>query len=995
MHRLAAIALAAALLASAATTARADRRIDFNRDIRPILTDNCYFCHGPDKEQRKAELRLDTKEGLFRIKDDVAAVVPGKPDDSVMFMRITSDDPEFVMPHPDSKKTLKPEQIQLIKQWIEQGAEWKGHWSFETPPRPPVPEADFEKFARNPIDHFIAEKLIEQKLKPSREADRATLIRRVTYDLTGLPPTPTEIDAFVDDPRPDSYEKLVDRLLASPRYGERWGRHWLDVVHFGESHGYDKDKPRPNAWPYRDYVIRAFNQDKPYSRFVREQLAGDVLYPGTTDGIVATGFIAAGPWDFVGHVELREGTVDKQITRSNDRDDMVMTTMSTFQSLTVHCARCHDHKFDPILQEDYYRLQACFAGIDRGERNYDADPQTIVLKNKLTAERADLETKLLALNAAAVKVTSPEIAQVDARLAELRPQVVTLPPITGAGPSSLGYHSEIVSSPNTTKWVQVDLGKLVPIDQIFLTPAHVVYGGYAGPGFGFPIRFRVDVSDDPAFATYETVADHTSDDVPNPGDVPFGILTSGKSARYVRVTATKLFERTHDWIFALAELVVFSGGTNIATGATVASFDSIEAPPLWSRPNLVDGQSIYSAVGPEGSSSRDWIGALATNKFGRELRALEQRRRNLVIAQLDEPARKALTETPQRVAAIDSQIAALPKPRQVYSVVPLAKPRPINLLTRGDVKQPKQIMAAGPPKVFAGTQPSFAIDNADDEGARRAALAEWITAKKNLLTRRSIVNRIWHHHFGRGIVDSPNDFGHMGAMPTHPELLDWLAYSFLDSGESLKALHRLIVTSSTYRQSSAPDDAAEKIDADNRYMWRMNRTRLDAEEVHDAMLKITGKLDLKMGGPSVQQFVFKDGESPTYDYQRFDVDDPASFRRSIYRFIVRSVPDPLMDTLDCPDPSVLSPKRNTTLTALQALSLLNNPFIIRQSEHFAEKLAKETPDPAAQIAMAYRLALGRAPTPEELHLMTAHAARFGLANVCRVIFNSNEFVFVD
>ncbi|MEO6434261.1 MAG: DUF1549 domain-containing protein, partial [Tepidisphaeraceae bacterium] len=501
--------------AAALAPAPSNRKIDFNRDIRPILTDNCYFCHGPDKEQRKADLRLDTREGLFQVKDDVAAVVPGKLDDSVMFMRITSDDPEFVMPHPDSKKTLKPEQVQLIKQWIEQGAEWKGHWSFEAPARPIAAEGKSDGLAPNPIDRFIAETLAEQGLKPSLEADPVALIRRLTFDLVGLPPTPQEIDALVSDPSADAYEKLVDRLLASPRYGERWGRHWLDVVHFGESHGYDKDKPRPNAWPYRDYVIRSFNEDKPYSRFVREQLAGDVLYPGTTDGIVATGFIAAGPWDFVGHVELREGTVDKQITRSNDRDDMVMTSMSTFQSLTVHCARCHDHKFDPILQEDYYRLQAAFAGVDRGERPYDADPKTLAQKNNLAAERTSLEAKLVALNDAAAKVTSPQIAQVDSRLAELRPLVVTLPAVIGAGPASLGYHSAIVDVRDTAKWVQVDLGKSLPIDQIFLTPAHVVYGRHPGPGFGFPVRFRVDVSDDPTFAKYDTVADHTMADVAN------------------------------------------------------------------------------------------------------------------------------------------------------------------------------------------------------------------------------------------------------------------------------------------------------------------------------------------------------------------------------------------------------------------------------------------------------------------------------------------------
>ena len=278
---------------------------------------------------------------------------------------------------------------------------------------------------------------------------------------------------------------------------------------------------------------------------------------------------------------------------------------------------------------------------------------------------------------------------------------------------------------------------------------------------------------------------------------------------------------------------------------------------------------------------------------------------------------------------------------------------------------------------------------------RVGALAEWITHERNLLTRRSIVNRVWHYHFGTGIVDSPNDFGHMGATPTHPEMLDWLAYWFQDNGESLKALHRLIVTSATYRQSSAPNPAHEKIDADNRYLWRMNRTRLDAESLRDAILAITGKLDETRGGPSARQFILVEGESPVYDYARVDLNAAGSLRRSIYRFIVRSVPDPFMDTLDCPDPSVLAPKRNTTLTALQALSLLNNPFVVRQSEHLAARVAQDSADRSAQIAAVYRLALSREPTAEESKLMTDYAAKFGTANACRMIFNSNEFVFVD
>ena len=583
-------------------------------------------------------------------------------------------------------------------------------------------------------------KLEALKLAPSREAGRVALIRRLCFDLTGLPPGPEEVRQFASDTRPDAYEKLVDRLLGSPRYGERWARHWLDVVHYGDSHGYDKDKPRPNAWPYRDYVIRSFNSDTPYSRFAQEQIAGDVLFPGTADGVVALGFIAAGPWDYVGHVELPETKTDGLIARYNDRDDMVMNTMSTFLSLTVHCARCHDHKFDPISQEEYYSLQAVFAGVDRADRPFDSDPKVAARRRRLMSEK------------------SKEI-------------------------------------------------------------------------------------------------------------------------------------------------------------------DALPKPPIV--------YAVATDFAPSGS------------------------------------------------------------------FVPPRALRPIHLLKRGDVKSPGPVVSPGALNCVSGLSGKLEIGDLNDEGSRRAALAKWITDRRNLLARRSIVNRVWQYHFGRGIVDTPNDFGRMGSQPTHPELLDWLACWFLDNGESLKKLHRLMVTSATYRQSSQNDPVFARIDGDNRFLWRMNRQRLDAESFRDTLLLLSGKLDLTAGGPSVRQFFFKDDHSPTYDYTRFDADSPAACRRSIYRFVVRSVPDPLMEALDCPDANMLAPKRNVTLTALQALSTLNDPFVLRQCQHFAERLKAAGSTANNQVQMAFRLTLNREPTTGELRLMSDYARKHGLANACRVLLNSSEFVFVD
>jgi hypothetical protein len=573
------------------------------------------------------------------------------------------------------------------------------HWAFKPAVRPELPST---RHVANPIDDFVRAKLTENGLSPSPLADRRTLVRRVYFDLIGLPPSFEDIRRFEQDPDPLAYEKLVDRLLASPNYGERWARHWLDVVHFGETHGYDKDKIRPHAWPYRDYVIRAFNQDKPYSRFIQEQLAGDVLFPGAVDSIIALGFIAAGPWDYVGHAELPITKTDGLIARYNDRDDMVMTAMSTFQSLTVHCARCHDHKFDPISQRDYYGLQAVFAGVDRANRPY-----------------------------------------------------------------------------------------------------------------------------------------------------------------------------------------------SVVNGKT---------------------QLVYAAAGdfpPEGSFK------------------------------------------------------------------PAKGMRPVHFLPRGDVTRPGELVKSG---ALATT---FDLPEDHSEADRRAALARWLTSSANMLTRRSIVNRVWQYHFGRGLVDTANDFGKMGSPPTHPELLDWLAFWFLDHGESIKDLHRLLLTSATYRQSSSNNPDHARIDGENRFLWRMNRTRLDAEVVRDSMLFAAGNLDTTMGGPSVRSFYFKDDHSPVYDYSRGAMDS----RRSIYRHIVRSVPDPFMDCLDAADPSLLTARRNTTLTALQALSTLNNPFVIRQSEILAAR--------ARNVRTAFELALSRTPTETELLTLSTYTQKHGLTNACRLIFNTTEFMFAD
>ena len=773
--------------------------VSYRREIAPVLQQRCVACH-----------QSGNPSGGFVA--ETAAGVARAARSGLLLDTLTGERPRM----PKAGPPLASAQVALLRRWVEQGApddstgEPATWWSLR--PLPPSRPGS--------IDEFVHAKIQASGLTPSPEADRRTLIRRLSYDLHGLPPTPEESDAFAADPDPRAYERLVDRLLASPRYGERWARHWLDVVHYGDSHGYDKDKPRPHAWPYRDAVIRAFNEDLPYPRFVRSQLAGDLLYPNDPHAFALTGFLAAGPWDFVGHQELKEGTANKNLTRLLDRDDMVATTISTFVSLTAHCARCHDHKFDPIPQADYYNLQAVFAGIDRADRPYDADPAVAAARRALLNEKLALQRRLQPHLDRVEFASSPELTALDIRIQ--------------------------------------DAGLLI---------AHL----------GTP-------------------------------------KTPAEAAEKLRLETRRTADRA-------------------------------------TRQKLVDALA-----------GAETLAAIAAGQ--------------------------------KELAALDARLAALPAPQLVYSGAayfpragafrPSLTPRPVHILDRGNLSAPGKPATPGALRCVPGLGAAFS-DSGSEEGPRRAALAAWITADANVLTWRSIVNRVWHYHFGAGLVDTPNDFGRMGSLPSHPELLDWLAVWFRDEAKgSLKQLHRLLVLSATYRQSSAHRDAPAKLDAGNRLLWRMNRTRLDAESVRDSVLLAAGKLDLTMGGPAVRQFGFKDDHSPVYDYAAFDPDAPGGYRRSIYRFLVRSAPDPFMERLDCPDPSLLTPKRTTTLTAIQALAMWNNRFMVRMAEHLAARAAGD----GDRLG---RLVLGRRLATEE----AAYGARHGLANLARVLVNTNEFLFVD
>jgi hypothetical protein len=891
----------------------------------------------------------------------------------------------------------------------------KPHWAYEPLVRRAVPQCSdpaFSQWARNPVDAFVLAKLWENRLAPSPQAEPRALLRRIYFDLIGLPPTPEEMDEFLKQfaARPQAaVERVADRLLASPHYGEHWARHWLDVAHFAESHGHDQDRPRPNAWPYRDYVIRSFNDDKPYGRFVREQIAGDVLYPDDPWAATALGFLSAGPWDESSLMCIVDDTMDKKNAQVLDRDDMLVTAMTTFASSTVQCARCHDHKFDPISQADYYSLQADFAGVDRAERPYDPDPNVHARRHGLLARK-----KLLESDVAANELRS---AETERRVAEWEKQFRNHANVwTTLEPSSFA------SANGTKAEVQPDgsllcIGAAPEKDTYFIT-ARIQSA---------PITaVRLEVMTDPSLpkqgpGRQDNGNLHLSEFraflLPDqPGLPPIPLKIKRASADFnqdgwriehaldgKKETAWGIYPevgKSHAAVFELEQPLPASRGTTL----------------LFSLAQLHGGRHLIGRPRLSATSSANPGNIRPQPSEIAAILAIEPAKRT--DGQRTQLARHFLLQR------VEEDLAALPPPKMVYAVAsefkpsnnfkPALKPRPVNVLQRGDIQKPLQSAEPGTLRFIGELDGRFHLSNPDDEGNRRAALADWLSDPKNVLVWRSIVNRIWHYHFGRGIVDTPNDFGKMGSPPSHPELLDWLAMEFRDSGGSFKRLHKLIVMSATYQQSSsiadcqlpsadshnghrqsAMDDRQLK-DADNRLLWRMNSRRLEAECIRDTILQINARLDRTMGGPSVKQFIQTPGihVTPNVDYAHFSVDDPANYRRCIYRFIFRTLPDPFLEAMDCPDASQQAAVRSSSITALQALSLLNNPFIARQYERLAARLEKEEKTCSGRVRLLYSLALGREARDPEITMLVQHAERFGLASACRVVLNSNEFLFV-
>jgi hypothetical protein len=887
-------------------------------------------------------------------------------------------------------------------------AESTNHWAYEPLHRPAIPNIRIRSWARTPIDRFVAAKLESNGWSPAVEADRRTLLRRVYFDLVGLPPTPEATRAFLSDTSPNAYERVVDELLASPRYGERWARHWMDAIHFAETHGHDQDRIRTNAWPYRDYLIQSLNSDKPYARFMQEQVAGDVLFPEDPLATIALGFLAAGPWDESTLRDIREDTVDRQMGRYLDRDDVVTTVMQTFTSTTVHCARCHNHKFDPVPQSDYYALQAVFAGVDRADRVYDQDPAVHRKRAALRRERerANHDTAWLLstdINHEVMRFVQQHLAS------EQSWKIVAAETFVSMGGATLARQPD---------------GSFLAMDH---RPEKDTCTITAKRESATVTAVRLEVMADKALPQN------------GPGRADNGNLHLSEFELLLFEAAAPVPRRIP---FSSA-----SASFNQAGWTIDHAIDGKEKTAWGIHPNV--GQSHHAVFHlerpldiPDGAKLVFVLKQLhgGSHLVGRfRLSTTETAEPGAVLPPaLDSIARRPSTERSEkeRLALakfvvgrrIETALARLSKPSLVYAAAadfepdgghkPAGKPRPVHILRRGDIHRPIQAAVPGALSCVEPLEARFTLPDTNDEGARRAALAKWLSDPANALTWRSIVNRVWHHHFTRGLVETPNDFGRMGGKPSHPELLDWLAVWFRDEARgSLKSLHRMIVTSATFRQVAYPveeqisrpldspggeesgtrGDRPSKVDAGNHLLSRMNRARLDADQVRDAILQIAGALDLRMGGPSDRQFDLQPGHhvTPKVDYAKFDVNAPEARRRSVYRFLFRTLPDPFMDALDCPAGDQLTPVRNASVTVQQALAMWNDAFVANYAERMAERLENHSKQLDEQITFGCKLVWNREPTRDESSHLRTYAQRHGLANLCRVLLNSNEFMFVN
>jgi len=970
------------IVALAGSIRAADDERLFDSKVAPVLTEKCVSCH--QAANAKGGFDLTTREALLRGGDGGPGMVPGKPEESPIYLRTISQNgqrPEM----PEKGDPITSREAASLREWIEQGAVWPeklvlreksradaSFWSLRPIAEVAPPDAADAPplWQSNPVDRFVWQGLAKRGLTPNEPADARSFIRRATFDLLGLPPTPDEVAQFERECReeilaelhrnsapsrgatrpqlaPGAVARLIDRLLQSPHYGERWGRHWLDVIRFGESRGYERNEIITNLWPFRDYVIKSFNDDKPFDRFVVEQLAGDVIGKDQPDIEIGSAFLVAGPYDDVGNQDV----VAAAQIRADQMDEMIRATSEAFLGLTMGCARCHDHKFDPLTQRDYYALYATFSGTVHGPR----EVSTATDRAQRAAQLHPLQTERDRLKA--------ERDKLEAALTERAKQRESEAAREWTRPPHSRYGTEEAFEPHETRYVRlavedsdnVESSSTFRIDEFEVwtdeaTPRNVALASNGGAAKG-ESRDAKDFA--AAYSAALTIDGRFGERWISPGPQHELLITLREPTRIRRVYFSADRPR------ALAEdhqLTVGVGEYRVETS--------------------LDGHTWRTVA-----SSAD-----------REPKAERLRLARLRKFVMTDEDRTALARLTNEIAQIDKQIAAVPTPPVwwVGTHKPISDAQHLfiggNPQRRGDAVTPSSLA------VLASLPSTYALDASVEEGARRVALAKWLTASDNPLMPRVLANRVWHYHFGKGIVDTPSDFGYMGSRPTHPELLDWLAKELLRAGWKLKPLHRLIMTSQAYQQSGEWREEPSREDADSRLLWRFPPRRLSAEEIRDALLSITGKLDPTMGGPGFRLYDYLQDNVATY--VPLDAHGPETYRRSVYHHNARAARVDILTDFDCPDPAFAEPRRAATTTPLQALTLMNHRFSLDMVVAFAERLQRNAAEPEPQIHLAFALAFARSPNESELDAATKLIANHGLRAFCRALLNSNELIYV-
>ncbi|MCO6455694.1 MAG: PSD1 domain-containing protein [Pirellulaceae bacterium] len=938
----------------ATSAAAADQTIAFNRDIRPLLSDKCFSCHGPDAAQRKADLRLDLEADAKAV-----AIVPGSPADSELWARVSSDDDELRMPPPDSGKSLTAAEIDLLKRWIAAGAPYERHWSFIPPSRPALPESPPAVRQLQPIDRFVLARLERERLSFSPAADRHTLLRRISLDLTGLPPTPAEIQDFLADTSDNAWEKVVDRLLRSDRYGEQMARHWLDAARYADTNGYQYDLER-EQWVWRDWVIHAFNTNMPFDRFTIEQLAGDLLPEASDQQKLATAFHRNHP------ITIEGGVIDEEY-RTEYVVDRVVTTSTVWLGLTMLCGRCHDHKYDPIQQEEFYRFFAFFNQVpERGLQGFDPKLKVASPLRDAASQRIERELQLAEqeLNEQ-LAGQADQLASWERQLAELAGtpwQTVVPRSMKSEGGATLTVQpdqSVLASgaSPDLERY-DLELDADRPIHAIrleALTDASLAGGGTGRASNGnfvlSEFQLAVSNSDAPEQFAPRRIASATADY--SQQGYPIADAIDGRIDRAGWAVDGNTKRENRSAVFTLAEPLEPSQAGRLR----------IQLHHRWGGNHSIGRFRLAVATRPVSDLPAD-VAALV--RIPAEQRtAPQQRQLREVLA--ERYGNDALRATVARIRQLTAERDQRDQVPATMVMAELPAPRATHVLFRGEYDKPRQAVTPGTPAALP-PMPDGAPGN-------RLGLARWIVMPNHPLTARVAVNRFWQRLFGQGIVKTTEDFGSQGEWPSHPELLDWLAVDFVESGWDVKSLLKQIVMSETYRQSSVVSDELARRDPENRLLGRGPRLRLDAEVIRDSALQASGLLSPQVGGPSVfpyhpeglwQEINNRPGYSREYQQDTGD----KLYRRSLYTFWKRTVPPPSLAAFDAPEREYCVVRRSRTNTPLQSLVLLHDPQFVEAARHLGQwMLTHGGPTAQQRIAAGFQRCLCRPPNEEELQVL--------------------------